>query len=131
MSKELSAAFDGLEDVTFKSVATNEYDNDLTLNFANGQRVQIYLHVEESGDCWLKAKALKSEPAEINNTEFTAVARDNLRSEPHYWTKGLDYQMVVNGDRIKLSSNEGETSYPIEQRLNLEILFDITEGWKP
>ncbi|MEF3306663.1 hypothetical protein [Paenibacillus sp. GYB003] len=62
---------------------------------------------------------------------YTAVAKESLKQHPHTWTKHLDYQMIEKGDRIKLASNQGDVSYPIEKRAELEEIFEITEGWNP
>jgi hypothetical protein len=62
---------------------------------------------------------------------YTAIAKENLNAYPHSWTKGLDYQMALTGDRIQIASNQGDISYSIDHWAAIEEKFEISRGWKP
>lgn len=55
---------------------------------------------------------------------YRVVAKDNLESGLHTWTKGLDYEVVEKTDYFTLASNEGSLNY------YNEIKNDVLENFK-
>lgn len=48
---------------------------------------------------------------EENMNKFIVIAKENLESYPHTWTKDLDYELVQKDGYFTLVSNEGQLNY--------------------
>ncbi|MEI2465143.1 hypothetical protein [Niallia taxi] len=43
--------------------------------------------------------------------KYTIIAKDDLETFPHTWTKGLDYEIVQKEHSFTLASNEGQLNF--------------------
>lgn len=43
--------------------------------------------------------------------KYKVIAKDDLETKPHTWTKGLDYEVVQKSDYFTIASNEGQLNY--------------------
>lgn len=55
---------------------------------------------------------------------YRVIAKDDLYLEPHSWQKGLDYEVIEKGDRIKMATDQGDTNFDMNKKVALTELFD-------
>lgn len=58
---------------------------------------------------------------------YKAIAKDDLELFPHTWRKGLDYEVVENGKRLTLATDQGDTSWDPSKKAELSSVFDFLE----
>lgn len=55
---------------------------------------------------------------------YKVLAKDDMETFPHTWTKGLDYEVIEKQNFFTLTSNEGSLNYVNSAKEQVLSLFE-------